>query len=324
MRKIMLKKTSAALLIAALLCVMLCSCIGRQRVALVISGAEIKEEVFTCFLDKVVAGPAEYGLTRESPTDDFAKSAQELCMRYVAANTRFEKSGLYLTAAEKTAISQSVNNLWIRYENHYNKIGVSRQTLNKIETAKAYEEKLFSHSYDKEVGSAAAESEITSYYYQNYIVFRAVCVYYTAHDGVTPMTGLQKTELTENLNRLVNQYNAKKDFDEAATEFGYTASASSLLKRGSSGYPEGFFDEVAAIEDGAAAVLIYNDCAFVVLRESLKEKGEEYYSIYRGDCLKELYAPIAEQDIAAEIGGYTIERKDYVISSVLRNIDKLG
>lgn len=58
--KLMLKRTVAALLAAIILCLSLCSCAGGENNALTVAGAEISDEIFKYYLDKVAASPSDY------------------------------------------------------------------------------------------------------------------------------------------------------------------------------------------------------------------------------------------------------------------------
>lgn len=312
----MLKKLFAVLAAVAVICSAFTACSVPNFAALEVGGAKIDSEIYTYYLDRIMSSPANYGLTDTCEQSEFADKAVELCANYVAVNTMFAANSLALSAADKTNISHTVNNLWIRYSNHYTSIGVSRQTVSKAETAKAYKAKLFTHFYDKGRGDPAAESEILTYYYKNYVLFTAVCAYFTAEDGITPMTQLQKQELIDTFGKLTDAYGSTGDFAQAATKFGFTASESSLLKSGESGYPAGFFEDIAELADGSAAVLIYDDCIFAVLRESLQEKGESFYSEYRSECLDELYSSEAQADIDREVAKYEIKRHNAIIGRI--------
>mgnify|MGYP003308620231 CR=1 FL=1 len=60
--------------------------------------------------------------------------------RYVTINSEFHNRDLTLSSSRKAQISSMVDDLWHLYGVHYKSIGVSRQTVYKIEPSKAYEE----------------------------------------------------------------------------------------------------------------------------------------------------------------------------------------
>lgn len=307
----MKKFISAAL--AVIIMLSLCSCSAKKEIALVISGAEIGSEVFTYFLDKVIQRPEDYNLTVDASKKEIKQAAIEECKKYVAANTDFRNIGLSLSAADKVAISDNVNNFWIRFQNHYNEIGVSKQTLTKIFTSQAYEDAIFTATYDRGVTNKAAEEELTNYFYSNYICFRTVCAYFASADGTSEMSQLEKNELIATFEKLkADAGNDVQKFSDTVTAAGYTLSDSILLKKDSDGYPEGFYEKVYDQKDGTVEIIIESDCVFAVWKENLKEKGESVYAGYRSSCINDLYSAQAQAKTNQMISAMTVEEKNAV------------
>ncbi len=304
----MKKIISAAL--AVIIMLSLCSCSKKTETALVISGTEISTEVFAYYLDKVLHRPADYGLTEESSEKDFKLAAIDECKKYVAVSTEFRNIGLSLSASDKVSISDDVNNLWVRFSNHYNEIGISKQTLTKILTAEAYEDAIFTATYDRGISNKAAEKELTDYFYSNYVCFRTVCAYFTSADGMTEMTQLEKNELAGTFEKMKNNAgDSVQKFSDTVTAAGYTLSDSILLKKGSDGYPEGFFEKVSEQKDGTVSIITESDCIFAVWKENLKEKGESVYSSYRSSCISDLYSSDSQKKTDEIISSLDVEEK---------------
>ncbi len=304
-----MKKLSAALL-AVIMILSFCACTKEKETALIISGTEIDTEIFTYFFHKVVERPADYGIDAKAKDKVFKEAAIQQCKEYLAANTRFANEGLKLTAAEKVEISQTVNDLWLRFENHYNEIGISKQTLTKIQTAEAYEDRLFTAIYDLGLDNLGAESIIQNYFYLNYISFRNVCVYFTKADG-TMMTQLERNQLLETMNSLKEITDTQK-FSDAATAAGFSASDSVLLNRNGGGYPDGFFDKISEQADNTVQIIEYDDCVFAVIKENLKNKGESVYANYRSTCISNLYSAEYQQSIDDYTGEMEVDEKSIV------------
>ena len=306
-------KKFAALFLAVLLILSLTACGNSKKTALVISGTEIDSEIFTYYLDKVMSRPIEYDLSDKPVKTELKRAAIIQCKKYLAANTLFRDMGLSLTSSEKVEIAQTVNDYWLRFENHYNNIGVSKQTLTKILTAKAYEDAVFAAKYDKGIENAAEEKILQDYFYENYISFRNVCAYFTSADGSTPLTQLEKNRLIGSVNMLAE--NAGTDiekFGEAVQAAGYSLSDSVLLKKGAEGYPLGFFEKVAAQKDGTVQVITYDECIFIIWKENLRDKGESVYANYRSVFINDLYSDVAEKEINEYISAFTVEEKSIV------------
>lgn len=302
-------KKMLSVLFAVLILISLTACNGSKKTVLIISGTEIDSEVFTYYLDRVIHRPEDYGLA-ENPEKKLVKqSAIDECKRYVAINTSFRDKGLSLSAADKVGISDNVNRFWMRFENHYDEIGVSKQTLTKIMTADAYEDAIFTATYDRGTGNAAAEKELTDYFYSNYISFRTVCAYFTAPDG-SAMSQADKIALVDSFRKMEQTAAVEADkFSESVAAAGYTLSDTIILKKDSSGYPAGFFEKVYAQANGTVQILEYDECVFAVLKEDLKAKGDAVYANYRTSCITDLYSDASRQEIESYIETLTVEEK---------------
>ncbi len=314
-------KNFAAFFLAVLMILTLSACTSEKKTVLNISGTEINDEIFTYFLDKVIQRPSDYDLPENPPRADLKNAAIDLCKRYLAANTSFQEKGLSLSSAEKVEISQNVNNYWIRSENHYKSIGISKQTLTKILTAEAYENAIFEAEYDKGTGNAQSESVLKNYFYENYISFRNMCAYFTSADGTTPMTQLEKNQLLATVNALAaNAGTDAEKLDDSIQNAGFTLSYSVILKKGAEGYPDGFYEKVYAQKDNTVQTLVYDECVFIVWKENLKEKGESVFVNYRSSCINDLYADTAQAKTDEYIATLTVEEKGNRVDRIIKKL----
>ncbi len=299
---------------------MACGCTqSNKKTVLVISGAEIDNEIFAYYLDKVISRPADYGLSEKLKKDEAKTAAIESCREYVAVNTMFENLRLSLSVSDKVGVSETVNNLWVRFENHYDEIGVSKQTLTKIYTTQAYSEAIFDTVYDKGTDDEESESVIQDYFNENYVCFRAVCEYFYAADG-KQISQKEKNELLEKFNGIVASIDGVDSFSTTMQSLGYSASASVILKKGSDGYPEGFFDKVYEMNDNSADIITYDDCVFAVMKESLKDKGESVYSEYRSVCIEDLYSEQSRLEVEELMGSFFVEEKGSRADKIVKDM----
>lgn len=314
-----MKKLLATFLAATML-LLFGACSDKNNYALTIEGTEINGEIFAYFLDRVTAAPESYGLDKDSSADKLKKAAIDECKRYVAINTEFSSSKVTLTSAEKVKISEKVNNIWLRSENHYKKIGISKQTLNKIITSEKYEEAVFNSLYDKGTHNTAAEQKIQNYFYENYVSFRTVCVYFTSSSG-EPMTQLEKNEMLMVFEGFAtSKASTPEAFTQGFLDAGYSASDTVILKKSSDGYPDGFFDKVFAQTDATVQIIIYDDCVFAVYKESLKDKGESVYAAYRSACINDIYAAENEKRINLIATDLKVEENAKVIDELYKKV----
>lgn len=309
MKQVYFMKKIISALLAVLILLSFTACDMGKRTALVISGTEIDSEIFAYYLDKVIHRPSEYGLAEKPEKKLLKETVINECKKYVAVNTSFRDKGLSLSAADKVEISSNVNYFWTRFENHYNDIGVSKQTLTKIMTADAYEDAIFTATYDRGIGNAAAEKELKDYFYSNYVSFRTVCAYFTNPDG-SSMSQADKIALTDKFRAMGQNTAVDADkFSEAVTAAGYTLSDTIILKKNSDGYPAGFFEKVYSQTNGTVQILEYDECVFAVLKESLEAKGDAVYANYRTSCINDLYSDASRQEIESYIETLEVEEK---------------
>jgi hypothetical protein len=315
-------KKFISVVLAAVMMLSVSGCSAKPKTALTVEGTALNSEIFAYYLDRVAASPESYALGKDASEKELKDAAVRECKRYIAVNTDFVNSGKQLTSAQKVEISERVNNIWMRSENHYNSIGVTKQTLNKIVTAGKYEEAVFTALYDKGVGDVAAEKAIQSYFYDNYVSFLTVCAYFSSANG-TPMTQLEKTEMLNFFSSLSDGKTiTAEEFEKSFADTGYAVSDTVILKRNSDGYPEGFFDSVRAQTDSTVQIIIYDDCVFAIYKENLADKGEGVYAAYRTACINDLYAERNEERIEKLTEGLSVDENSKVIDSVYKAIVK--
>ncbi|MBR3620844.1 MAG: hypothetical protein IKN56_04995 [Clostridia bacterium] len=305
-------KKFLALLAAAAILLTLGGCsLKKEKTALVISGTDIGMETYNYYYDLVRGRPGDYGLSDSPKEKDIKEAAIALCRRYIALNSSFVVHKLSLSATDKINISDKVNNHWMRFENHYDKIGVSKQTLYKIFTSETYEDVIFSAMYDKGVSDKAQEKKIKQYFYSEYAAFRSVCVYFTGSDGKQEMTEAEKQKVMTDMNEIA------RDSDETAESFistcsakGYTASDVVVIKRDSDGYPAGFFDSIYDQTDNSVKIIAYGDCVFAVQKANLESLGEGLYAGYRSVLIKDMYAGEWQKTLNSYIDTFTVDEKN--------------
>ncbi len=322
----MIKKITAFIL-AAVLALALASCGAEKNKAPVlnISGAEIGSGVFAYYLDKAVSVPEKYGLPKNAGAKELTDCASELCRRYTAINTLFSQYGMKLSNAQKLEIAERVNDLWSCFGAHYEKIGVSREDIHRITSCSVYEEAIISKLFGSD-DSEAFEESVKKYFAENYIMFRTACGFFVTADeagGDIEMTAAQKAELIKKYQAQAAAVTSAEDIEKAAQALGVAASSTVLLKKGQSGYPEGFFEKVNAVKDDTAAVIAFDDCVFLVFKTGLASREEEYAE-YRSDCIKELCGEAADELFSAEEAELKITANEEEINRFINNIEIYG
>ncbi len=281
-----------------------------DKPALVISGTEISREIYDYYLDKVLGRPGDYALADNAKASGkkTKNAVRELCIRYLAINTEFVGMGLSLTIPEKVEIANKVNNYWIRAKEHYEKIGVTKQTLTKVFTSEVCEEVIFSHLYDKGTSNTEGEKKIQAFYKSEYCAFRSVCAYFTAGDGVS-ISEEEKQQLIEKFGSIAAASGSNsEEFNNQCGIAGYSPGGTVVISADSDGYPSGFYDSVSAQPENTVKVIIYGDCLFAVRKESLSSLGDEVYSQYRTKCIEKMHAEEWQKTLDGYMNRFKVEK----------------
>ncbi len=270
-----MKKIISLLLATLALTLVLTSCSGTAKVK--VNGVKIDNEIYTYF---------ENTLEKDENGEVSEDAIKNAISRYVAINSEFSNRGLSIDSDAKGVLSKSVNDLWHLYGNYYNKIGVSKQTLYKIELSKEYESTLLADYY-----SDVSEDEIKAYFKESYIGIRFVTGYlFNVDENGTSvaMTDEQKKSVTESYNSIVTLINEGTLIEEAVASLGEdTEVHSTLINAFSDGtFPTGFFNEVKKIDTDKTAVITIDDYIFIVQRIDVFDKTYGYYENNRTTCLE--------------------------------------
>lgn len=137
-----------------------------------------------------------------SQTDSYS-----MCERLITAQLKFDEMGLSFTDEEKQQIEDTVESNWDA--DYYESMGISKDSLDQIQTGIAMLDKIF-HAYYGEDGEAAvSDSEINTFLTDNYVRFKLISV--------------EKTEGKESQAKATAEDYAKraeeKSFDEVIKEY---------------------------------------------------------------------------------------------------------
>lgn len=270
-----MKKIISLLLAILTLTLVLTSCSGPAKVK--VNGVKIDNEIYTYF---------ESTLPKDKNGEISEDAIKNAISRYVTINSEFTNRGLSIDSEVKGALSNSVNNLWHLYGSYYNEIGVSKQTVYKIELSKEYESALLADYY-----SNVSEEEIKAYFKENYMAIRFVTGYLFNVDDTgssVAITDQQKNSVIASYNSVVALINEGTLIEEAVVSLGENTEVhSTLINAFSDGtFPQGFFGEVKKIETGKTATITIDDYIFLVQRIDVFDKTYGYYENNRTACLE--------------------------------------
>ena len=270
-----MKKTISLLLVATTIALLLTSCSGPAKIK--VNGVKIDNEIYTYFENTL---PED---DDGNVSEDAIKSA---ISRYVTINSEFNNRGLSVDSEEKGALSTHVNNLWHLYGNYYNEIGVSKQTIYKIELSKKYESVLLANYYND-----VKEDDLKAYFKENYMGIRFVTGYlFTINEQgeSIAMTDEQKQTVIDSYTSTATLINEGTVIEEAVSSIDENAEIyNALINNFDDGtFPQGFFDQVKKLDAGKAGAITIDDYIFLVQRIDAFDKTYGYYEKNRIACLE--------------------------------------
>lgn len=291
------------------LCLMLCLCMlsaCTSRGALTVNGTQIDKGVVRYFTD---AARQEQPDAEEAVVE---AAAHRKIAVYVAVNSAFADRGLSLSASKKAEISQTVNAKWRLFGTYYAELGVSKQDLMKIETSMGYKDAVLADYYAADGDEPIAEDTLRTYFTENYIAFQSVTGFLTTVDNngdSAPLSDSERQRLITIFENSASAVNAGGTIAEQAAKLeNVTANTETVVAvRGDTNYPEDFFSQVSAIENGTAKTFVTGDYIFLVQRENLTDESRNLFSTYRLDCLKTLKGEAFEKVLTAWAENYTVE-----------------
>ncbi len=285
-----MKKLISLFLIATISLLSFTSCSVFSKIK--VNGVKIDNEVYKYFDD----------LYEEN--EDSVKKA---ISRYVTINSEFKNRNLSLTPSQKSELSLKVDDLWHLYGLHYDEIGVSKQTVYKIETSKFYEDALLDYYYSQGGVKPVSEDSIKKYFKENYIAIRFATGYLFNIDenGETvSMTDSERAVIINGFASSVDLINTGSPIETTTTEEIRDAIINSEYD---GSFPAGFYDEVKTIEVGSATTVTLYDYVFLVERIDVFDETYNYYESYRTACLRKMKGAEFEKMIDTWSQSYVVE-----------------
>lgn len=300
-------------LVMAVVCVLsigaMAGCGNLERESAVsLNGVEISNDVFTYFLDKA---------TVDSGLDAEPKALKEQALSYLTTyfktNSLAHAHGIELSIAEKTAVSQEVNDNWLLFHGYYEKIGVTKETLTKVFTADAYRDRLLLTYYGTGGTEEIPVTRLYAAFRTNYVIFQSITGYFTETDESGNTVRIPQNEIESLVLRFQSMADVvnsgEKSMEEASdylAEAGIQSAVQTvILHKDDDSYPAGFFDKVQSIDTRYAAIIGTNDYIFLVLRGEA-DANSDFFSDKKIEIIKSIVGNGIDEIID---GAYEVESK---------------
>ncbi len=296
-----MKKIVSVFLIITTLALLFTSCTAKTK--LTVNGTPVDDEIYAYFEDS---------LKNTVPESELESSVKNSVSRYITINSEFENRKLTLNKTQKVEVSTNVNDLWHLYGSYYEGIGVSKQTLYKIELSKMYETALLVNFYGVDGVFPVSEEELKNYFNEHYCAIRFITGYLFNVDENgenVPLTDDEKNNIVTTYTSVATVINDGTTIEQAVSAFGEnTEIHDSLINSFSQeGFPEGFFDAVKAVEVDKAAAISLGNYIFLVKRVDVFSEDFGYYETYKNDCLKKMKGDEFSKIIDEWTKSYTAE-----------------
>lgn len=276
--------------------------------AVSLNGVEISNDVFTYFLDKA---------TVDSGIDAEPKALREKALAYLTTyfktNSLAHAHGIELSIAEKTAVSQKVNDNWLLFHGYYEKIGVTKETLTKVFTADAFRDRLLLAYYGTGGTEEIPVARLYAAFRTNYVIFQSITGYFTETDENGNTVRIPQNEIESLVLRFQSMADVvnsgEKTMEEASdylAEAGIQSAVQTvILHRDDDSYPAGFFDKVQSIDTRYAAIIGTNDYIFLVLRGEA-DANSDFFNDKKIEIIKSIVGNGIDEIID---GAYEVESK---------------
>lgn len=286
-----------------------------REAPITVNGTPVDSEIFMYYLDEAMTKAQEK--SREARID----YATTRCIRYVATNSTFAEKNLELTPGESATVSSEGNSLWELFREHYESLGISKQTFMKIRTNAAYTERLRLALFDSQGETPIPDDVLKEHFSANYVAFKLVRGYLFTTD----VYGNPKEYTNEELQKIVERYNkaAGQINQGASIEAVYPTLISGdqeveqalktvVITEGDPYYPEGFFQEVSQIQPDKAKVQVFGEYLYLVYRVKILDDGD-LFKEYRPVCLKAVSEIPLQNEISKMCNSYTSVRRADIV-----------
>jgi len=304
------------------LCLTGCGNSGYTLSPLKINSSELDCEIFLYYLAEVFPG--------NKSRDTRVSEATEKCIRYVAVNTTFEKSGLTMTDDEITTAMEEANTLWNMFGKYYRTIGVSKATFVKIHISGKYTEKLRTAFYGKGGTEEISDAYLRGALKEYFVAYKTIAVpMYTKdyYGNNIPFTAEQKEELRHKMSEGASKLKAGQNIESVASaisvDYPLAECSYSNIISGTDDHSVSveFLDAVRAMEENTAGSIEMEDTLYIVYRVDilgdvsiLEEK--------RDDCLKLLSEGPLQSKITEMCNGYTAVRNMDAVNKYYKIIEQ--
>lgn len=291
-------KRFISLLTVMLIIFSFASCGKRKSYPYTFEEHVITEGVYSYYLDAVRNNPKKYGAEKDD-SDSVKKAVRKCCSEYLAAIKLMEKEGITLDSEFKRLAAENTENVWSLFSDYYEKIGVTKQDITKIQTHETRLLQLLDYYFGADGKDPVSDMDMKEEFVDMYVGFKAIEGSLTKTTDSGEAVNLTEKEIqeTETLFRAMAAKinNGTATIDELNEEYNeslgiiVTAPLSTMLmKEGDPMYGDDFFSQVYSISHGYAKMIKSGSSIYVIERQTIATDDEDAFMMYRSEVLQSM------------------------------------
>ncbi|MGN1444211.1 MAG: hypothetical protein ACI4XE_10225 [Acutalibacteraceae bacterium] len=326
-------KRILSLLAVLLILFSLFGCGGKKEVNTIdISGANVPVGVYTYYLDKVMSDPKAYSVKKNDEAS-VKQAALAECKNYTALFSFLHNNGISIEYRLKNEVAENTENIWNLFSTYYEKIGVSKQDINKIMTYEAGKEQLVLTYYGEGGKKEVSEDDLKQKFVELYIGFKGFECKLTkenANGETVEMTEQEKQETETQLRQYADEIDKGADIDTVYAKYcksrGLVATEAltvNITKENDPMYDDDFFSKMSTISHGRAAIVKTGSSIYVVQRSTIATSDEDAFAVYRTDVLNEMKMPAVEKLLSKVASGYTVTADENALDEIYQKLSSV-
>lgn len=312
-----MKKILSILLCAVLVCTAFAGCAQKKKTVMTVGAAEIDNEIFAYFFDEIYSKTQQEGGSLED-TASMVDEAVAKCSGYVGTVTQYEQFMFEMSPKDKLQISTDTEEEWMFYGEYYSSVGISKQTVTKINTARVMRTALLEYYFGEGSEYAVSEEEIEFYFDQAYVEFKTLNGYLTTFDEEGNSIPLSEDELAA----VRAEFEDKRQKLASGTSIAELNNGvdveSSFVAVSNADYPPGFLEKVAELKYDTPTIIETDGYIFIVIR--LDAKTDSNYENYRTSYIETLRGEMLTDLLVSTGNDYGVTRDNDEIAVAAKKI----
>ena len=308
----LLKRIGSALLCAAMLICVCCSCNqSATKIIMTVAGEEVPAGIYILYIksaigeleDKIAEDEYEgdkwdYTVDGQAADQWVKDQALQYTLELIAVEHEFEKRDLSFTAEEQSNIDYMCNYYWMYFGASYEKMGVSFTSFERVQKGSYLSQKILLSQYGEDGTDPIPDEELKTYMEENYMRLNHILISSQKDDGSgEQLEGDELSEAESKADKLFELAKAADDIafieliKENSADYDSESDTESSLELGmispieDSGYVEEFEKCAAELEIGGTDMCKSDYGWHIIRRYAMFDDGVVELDDYRDSVI---------------------------------------